>query len=208
MNDSLKSAKNNLNNALLPTNQAILVFLAFAFSYFMSSLIRAITATISPVLTVELSLQARDLGLLSGGYFLGFAVMQLPLGKWLDRFGPKKVIICFLSVAAPRCPILRPADLEHRAVLPERQSTLSRAAHALNLHHPGSGSALPPRRQQAHQQPGAKNCLPSAEEQRVLSGADCGRALGGISLCPTSLRNTKTCPSESTAGCRRGWGCR
>ena len=103
MNDSLKSAKNNLNNALLPTNQAILVFLAFAFSYFMSSLIRAITATISPVLTVELSLQARDLGLLSGGYFLGFAVMQLPLGKWLDRFGPKKVIICFLSVAVLGC---------------------------------------------------------------------------------------------------------
>jgi MFS family permease len=95
--------KKYTNGALLPTNQAILVFLAFAFSYFMSSLIRAITATISPALTVELSLQARDLGLLSGGYFLGFAVMQLPLGKWLDRFGPKKVIICFLSVAVLGC---------------------------------------------------------------------------------------------------------
>jgi MFS family permease len=87
----------------LPANQAILVFLAFAFSYFMSALIRAITATISPTLTVELSLQARDLGLLSGGYFLGFAAMQLPLGKWLDIFGPKKVIICFLSVAVLGC---------------------------------------------------------------------------------------------------------
>jgi predicted MFS family arabinose efflux permease len=87
----------------LPTNQAILVFLAFAFAYFMSALIRAITATISPTLTIELSLQARDLGLLSGGYFLGFAAMQLPLGKWLDRFGPKKVIICFLSVAVLGC---------------------------------------------------------------------------------------------------------
>ena len=103
MTDLLKSAKIGKNNALLPTNQAILVFLAFAFSYFMSALIRAITATISPVLTVELSLQARDLGLLSGGYFLGFAIMQLPLGKWLDKFGPKKVIICFLSVAVLSC---------------------------------------------------------------------------------------------------------
>jgi MFS family permease len=97
------SAKNTAHEALLPTNQAVLVFLAFAFSYFMSALIRAITATISPTLTLELSLQARDLGLLSGGYFLGFAVMQLPLGKWLDRFGPKKVIICFLSVAVLGC---------------------------------------------------------------------------------------------------------
>jgi MFS family permease len=103
MTDTLKSAKSDGNKAFLPTNQAILVFLAFAFSYFMSALIRAITATISPTLTVELSLQARDLGLLSGGYFLGFAVMQLPLGKWLDRFGPKKVIICFLSVAVLGC---------------------------------------------------------------------------------------------------------
>ena len=103
MTDLLKSAKSGENNAFLPANQAILVFLAFAFSYFMSALIRAITATISPTLTAELSLQARDLGLLSGGYFLGFAVMQLPLGKWLDKFGPKKVIICFLSVAVLGC---------------------------------------------------------------------------------------------------------
>ena len=87
----------------LPIQQAILVFLAFAFAYFMSALIRAITATISPTLTLELSLQARDLGLLSGGYFLGFAAMQLPLGKWLDKYGPKKVIICFLSVAVLGC---------------------------------------------------------------------------------------------------------
>jgi MFS family permease len=107
MTDAKITAKSNAFDALLPKelpiNQAILVFLAFAFAYFMSALIRAITATISPVLTVELSLQARDLGLLSGGYFFGFAAMQLPLGKWLDRFGPKKVIICFLSVAVLGC---------------------------------------------------------------------------------------------------------
>ncbi len=78
---------------------AVMVFVVFAFAYFLSSLIRAITATLSPTLTLEFGLQARDLGLLAGGYFLGFAAMQLPLGKWLDRYGPKKVIISFLSVA-------------------------------------------------------------------------------------------------------------
>lgn len=92
-----------MNASNLPTKQAILVFLAFAFAYFMSTLIRAITATLSPTLTLELGLQARDLGLLAGGYFFGFAAMQLPLGKWLDKFGPKKVIICFLSVAVLGC---------------------------------------------------------------------------------------------------------
>lgn len=88
---------------LLPRRTAVLVFLAFAFAYFFSALIRAITATLSPVLTLEFALNARDLGLLAGGYFLGFAATQLPLGTWLDRHGPKRVILCFLAVAVLGC---------------------------------------------------------------------------------------------------------
>jgi MFS family permease len=102
-NKGVSAEMPSVKNRQLPTKQAILVFLAFAFAYFMSTLIRAITATLSPTLTLELGLQARDLGLLAGGYFFGFAAMQLPLGKWLDRFGPKKVIVCFLSVAVLGC---------------------------------------------------------------------------------------------------------
>ena len=79
------------------------VFLAFAAAYFCSALVRAITATLSPVLTQDFSLQASDLGLLAGGYFLGFAAMQLPLGAWLDQHGPKRVILCFLSLAVVGC---------------------------------------------------------------------------------------------------------
>jgi MFS family permease len=79
------------------------VFLAFAAAYFLSALIRAITATLSPTLTQELALSAQDLGLLAGGYFLGFAATQLPLGKWLDKHGPKKVLLAFLVVAVFGC---------------------------------------------------------------------------------------------------------
>lgn len=91
------------NDTVLPKHTAIIVFLAFAFAYFFSALIRAITATLSPTLTQEFTLNARDLGLLGGGYFLGFAATQLPLGTWLDRHGPKKVILYFLSVAVLGC---------------------------------------------------------------------------------------------------------
>ena len=63
----------------------------------------SITATLSPTLTQEFQLQARDLGLLAGGYFLGFAATQLPLGTWLDRHGPKKVILGFLAIAVAGC---------------------------------------------------------------------------------------------------------
>ena len=87
----------------LPRRTAVAVFLAFAFAYFFSALIRAITATLSPALTQEFALHARDLGLLAGGYFLGFSATQLPLGTWLDRYGPKKVILCFLAVAVLGC---------------------------------------------------------------------------------------------------------
>ena len=83
----------------LDTKTGIIVFAAFAAAYFCSALLRAITATLSPVLTQDFALQARDLGLLAGGYFLGFAATQLPLGTWLDRYGPKRVILCFLSLA-------------------------------------------------------------------------------------------------------------
>jgi len=87
----------------LPKRSAIAVFVVFAAAYFLSTLIRAITATLSPTLTQEFALNASDLGLLAGGYFLGFSLTQLPLGSLLDRFGPKKVVLCFLSLAVLAC---------------------------------------------------------------------------------------------------------
>ena len=84
---------------ILPKRQAITVFLVFAFGYFLSCLLRAITATLSPILTLEFELLAADLGLLAGGYFLGFACMQIPLGYLLDKFGPKKIVSSFLLIA-------------------------------------------------------------------------------------------------------------
>jgi len=88
-----------MDNYILPKRQAITIFFVFAFGYFLSCLLRAITATLSPILTSEFELQAADLGLLAGGYFLGFAFMQIPLGYLLDKFGPKKIVSSFLLIA-------------------------------------------------------------------------------------------------------------
>ena len=88
-----------MDNYILPKKQAIIVFFVFAFGYFLSCLLRAITATLSPVLTLEFDLMAADLGLLAGGYFLGFASMQIPLGYLLDKFGPKKIVSSFTLIA-------------------------------------------------------------------------------------------------------------
>lgn len=88
---------------LLTRQRAAAAFLAFAFAYFFSALLRAVTATLAPTLTEEFGLHARDLGLLAGGYFLGFAAVQLPLGSWLDRHGPRNVMFGFLLVAVAGC---------------------------------------------------------------------------------------------------------
>ena len=88
-----------MNKVILPKQKAITIFLVFALGYYISNLLRAITATISPNLISEFNLSAGDLGLLGGGYFLGFASVQIPLGYLLDNKGPKKIVSCFLLIA-------------------------------------------------------------------------------------------------------------
>lgn len=78
---------------------AVLMFLSFAFAYFFSTLLRAVTATLAPNFSAELGLDAGQLGLLAGAYFFGFATTQLPLGAALDRHGPRRVLLVLLSVA-------------------------------------------------------------------------------------------------------------
>ncbi len=84
---------------ILPIKKAVFIFFVFACGYFISALLRAITATLSPLLTTDFNLTAGNLGLLAGGYFLGFASMQIPLGYLLDRHGPKKIVSSFLLIA-------------------------------------------------------------------------------------------------------------
>ena len=88
-----------MEKKILPIKKAVFIFFVFACGYFISALLRAITATLSPLLTTEFNLTAGDLGLLAGGYFLGFASMQIPLGYLLDRHGPKKIVSSFLLIA-------------------------------------------------------------------------------------------------------------
>ena len=88
-----------MNKPVLAKSKAITIFLVFALGYFISTLLRAITATISPELVSEFNLTSGELGLLGGGYFLGFASVQIPLGYLLDSKGPRKIVSYFLSLS-------------------------------------------------------------------------------------------------------------
>lgn len=103
MSATLGATGHGPNPDWLAPRAAVWVFLAFALAYFLATLVRAITATLSPTLSAELALSASDLGLLAAGYFFGFALLQLPLGNWLDRHGPRRVIVAFLTMAVLGC---------------------------------------------------------------------------------------------------------
>lgn len=79
------------------------LFLIMSSGYLMSYGLRAINATIAPELVDEMDLTNTQLGSLTSAYFLAFAFMQLPLGIWLDRFGPRRVDSVLMAVAAAGC---------------------------------------------------------------------------------------------------------
>ena len=76
------------------------VFLPFAFGYYLSYLFRTISALTAAPLTAEFGLTPSSLGLLTSAYFLTFAAAQLPIGVFLDRYGPRQVQAVLLVIAA------------------------------------------------------------------------------------------------------------
>ena len=48
----------------------------------------------------EFGLAPSDLGLLTSAYFLAFGLAQLPVGVFLDRYGPRRVVATLLCVTA------------------------------------------------------------------------------------------------------------
>ena len=99
----MTAAQVGVEHRTLPRSEAVLVFLSFAFAYFFSALVRAVTATLAPNFSAELGLTAGDLGLLAGAYFLGFAATQLRLGRALDRYGPRRVLLVLMAAAVVGC---------------------------------------------------------------------------------------------------------
>ena len=76
------------------------VFLPFALAYFLSYIFRGVNAVIFPYLERDIGITAGDLGLLTSAFFLFFAGCQPVLGVMLDRYGPRRVQVVLLAMAA------------------------------------------------------------------------------------------------------------
>jgi MFS family permease len=76
------------------------VFLPFALGHYLSSLLRNVNAVLAPDLVGSLALTPGQLGLLTSVFFFAFALVQLPVGIALDRYGPRKAQLLLMLVAA------------------------------------------------------------------------------------------------------------
>ena len=77
-----------------------LVFLPFALGHYLSCLLRGVNAVLTAELLASIALTPAQLGLLTSAFFLAFALVQLPIGMALDRYGPRTVQLWLLALAA------------------------------------------------------------------------------------------------------------
>jgi len=95
--------KNKHRSDALSLRLLATVWLPFSFGYFLSYGLRNVNAVLAPELTGEFGLSAAQLGLLTSTYYVAFALVQLPAGLLLDRFGPRRVHASLMLVAAAGC---------------------------------------------------------------------------------------------------------
>ena len=80
--------------------QIAMMALPLGLAFILSQFLRSAPAVIAPDLRSELGLSAAELSSLPAALFLGSALMQLPVGVLLDRFGPRRTIAGFMLITA------------------------------------------------------------------------------------------------------------
>ncbi len=84
---------------ILNNHRRWIIYLISCQLFIFSQFYRSSIAVISPNLVEALNLDTEDLGLISAAFFYAFAVMQIPVGVFLDTVGPR-VFMATLSLVA------------------------------------------------------------------------------------------------------------
>ena len=77
-----------------------IIYLISCLLYIFSQFYRSSIAVISPNLVEELNLDTEELGLISASFFYAFAMMQIPVGIYLDSVGPRFFVTTLSLLAA------------------------------------------------------------------------------------------------------------
>ena len=81
------------------TSASIAIVAPLCAAFLMSEFFRISHAIIAPDLMRDLAISFKGLSLLSGSFFVAFALVQIPNGILLDRFGPRRTIPGMLVIA-------------------------------------------------------------------------------------------------------------
>ncbi|RCK48724.1 MFS transporter [Thalassospira profundimaris] len=68
----------------------VLVLVPLLMSFSLSQFYRSAQALLADSLRIELGVTPEELGFISGSFHFAFALMQIPVGVMLDRYGPRK----------------------------------------------------------------------------------------------------------------------
>ena len=96
------SSKQNRTDAKKMKNEAATAFkiiTTLSIVYLASNFYRSSIAVIAPNMMDEIGLTHEELGIIGGIFFIAFALFQVPVGIFLDRYGPRKTI-CVLALFA------------------------------------------------------------------------------------------------------------
>jgi MFS family permease len=85
-------------SAAPPLTGGVMLVATLIAIYAVSQFLRNSVGVIAPDLADEIHLSAGEIGLLSSAYFFSFALVQLPLGIALDRFGPKRCLVVCVAL--------------------------------------------------------------------------------------------------------------
>jgi len=85
---------------ILKKHRRWIIYLISCLLFVFSQFYRSSIAVISPNLVAELHLDTAQLGLISAAFFYAFALMQIPVGLYLDSLGPRFLMTALSLVAA------------------------------------------------------------------------------------------------------------
>ena len=83
-----------------PNVRAWIIFATACFLFVLSQFYKTSIAVITPQLMTDLALDAKGLSVMSAVFFYAFAVTQIPIGVYLDRIGPRRIMSGLSFIAA------------------------------------------------------------------------------------------------------------
>lgn len=95
-------------NSLHPLSmgKALIMYFVVSLFLFFEMAVQVSPSIMSTQLMHSLSIGTFGLGIMSGGYFYSYTLMQIPSGIFLDRFNPRYVIVISVLVCTLGCLLL------------------------------------------------------------------------------------------------------